>query len=121
MGLTLTALASAGLIGMSLRTASPAFRVFNLAPLRALGKVSYGFYVYHFLFFYAWLQLLTWLGTRFHGVVLPGLIEIGSAFALTYLVSRVSFSIFESRFLRYKTRFEYDSERLTRQHAFAGE
>ncbi len=118
IGFTLTALASAGLIGMALRTGSPAFRLFNVRPFRTLGKVSYGFYVFHDMYYYAWLVLLTWLGDHLGGKALPGAIAIVAAFLCTFLLSKFSFEYFESRFLQYKRHFEYDSERASHEHAF---
>ena len=118
IGFTLTALSSAGLIGMSLRVGSPAFRLFNVRPFRTLGKVSYGFYVFHDMFYYVWLLLLTWLGDHLGGKALPGSIAIVTAFVFTFFLSKLSFEYFESRFLRYKRHFEYDSERATHEHAF---
>ncbi len=118
VGYTLTALASAGLIGMTLRTGSPAFRLFNVRPFRTLGKVSYGFYVFHDLYYYVWLQVLIWLGARLGGKALPGTIAIVGGFVFTFLLARFSFKYFESPFLRYKRHFEYDSERATHEHAF---
>ena len=118
IGFTLTALSSAGLIGMSLRVGSPAFRLFNVRPFRTLGKVSYGFYVFHDMYYYVWLLLLTWLGDHLGGKALPGSIAIVAAFVFTFFLSKLSFEYFESRFLRYKRHFEYDSERATHEHAF---
>src|SRR5206468_956548 len=43
VGFTLIAVASAGLIGWALSPGSAAFRVFQLRPLRVLGRYSYGF------------------------------------------------------------------------------
>ena len=121
IGYSLTALASAGLIGMTLREGSPLFRAFHVRPLRTLGKYSYGFYVYHALFFYVWLRGLERLIHRFHSLVLAGLIETAGAFAVTFVVAKLSFDLYESRFLRWKRHFEYDSERQTHQHAFVTE
>ncbi len=118
IGFTCTAFASAGLIGMTLRTGSPAFRLFNVRPFRTLGKISYGFYVFHDIYYYVWLQLLIWLGAHLGGLALPGLIEIGSAFLVTFFTAKLSFKYFESHFLQYKRHFEYDSERASHEHAF---
>ena len=43
IGFTCIALASAGLIGSTLRAGSPAFKLFYRKPLRILGKYGYGF------------------------------------------------------------------------------
>ena len=118
IGYSLTAIASAGMIGMTLRTGSRAFRVFNVRPLRSLGKYSYGFYVYHALFYYVWVYALGRMIEHFHTLVLPGLIESIGAFVTTFVVAKLSFDFFERRFLRWKRYFEYDSEQRTHEHAF---
>ncbi|MBN9616439.1 MAG: hypothetical protein BGO25_02105 [Acidobacteriales bacterium 59-55] len=118
IGLPLLAFASAGLIGSTLRAGSPAFRLFYLKPLRVLGKYSYGFYVYHLLFVSAWLQLLIWLQSRLHSLALSGLIALPLNFAVTFLVSKLSYDLIEVRFLRLKRHFEYDSEVADHKHAF---
>jgi len=117
-GLTFLALASAGLIGCTLRTASPVFQVFYFKPLRILGKYSYGFYIYHLLFREAWVYLLIWLTSRLHSLALAGLIALPCNFVLTFLVSKFSYDLIEVKFLRLKRHFEYDSELTQHKHAF---
>jgi len=117
-GLTSVALASAGLVGMTLRPASPVFRFFHLGPLRRLGRYSYGFYIYHVLYGWAWIQFLVFVTSKVHSIALGGLIVLSINLLTTYLVSMVSYELFERRFLRWKERFEYDSERAEHRHAF---
>jgi peptidoglycan/LPS O-acetylase OafA/YrhL len=119
IGLTFIGLASAGLIGMSLRVGSPAFRLFHLRPARILGKYSYGFYVWHLVWTSAWLALLVKLEQVTHSIVIAGLITLPSIFLLTFLVSKLSYDLFEVRFLGLKRHFEYDSELRTHKTAFA--
>jgi len=118
VGLTVTALASAGLIGMTLRAGSPAFRFFYLGPLRRLGKYSYGFYIYHVLYGWAWIQFLVFVTSKVHSLALGGLIALPINFLTTFLVSMASYELFERRFLVLKRGFEYDSERTEHTHAF---
>jgi len=118
VGLTFIALSSAGLIGMTLRAESLAFRFFYLKPLRVLGKYSYGFYVYHLVFRWAWITLLVAVGQKTHSLAIAGLVALPLNFFVTFLVSKLSFDQFESRFLRYKTHFEYDTEVSEHKHAF---
>ena len=118
VGLTVTALASAGLIGMTLRRESAAFRLFHLSPLRRLGRYSYGFYIYHVLFGWAWIQFLVFVTSKVHSLTLGGLIALPINFAVTFLISMASYEWFERRFLVLKRRFEYDSERAEHRHAF---
>ncbi|GAC1363781.1 MAG: acyltransferase [Acidobacteriaceae bacterium] len=118
VGLTAVALASAGLVGMTLRHGSPAFRFFHTGPLRRLGRYSYGFYIYHVLYGWAWIQFLVFVTGKVHSIALGGLIALPVNFVTTYLVSMVSYEWFERRFLRWKRRFEYDSEKAEHRHAF---
>lgn len=119
IGLTVIALASAGLIGSTLRAGSPAFRLFYLKPLRIMGKYSYGFYIFHAIFIWAWIQFLVRLYFFFHhSIVIAGVIELTTAFAVTFLISKLSYDLYEVRFLRWKRHFEYDSELSEHKHAF---
>lgn len=118
VGLTFIAIACAGLIGMTLRHGSPAFRLFHRKPLRILGKYSYGFYVYHALYEWAWIMFLVFLMNHLHSMLLAGVLALGINFAVTFLVSKYSYDLFEVKFLRLKRHFEYDSEVKEHQHAF---
>ena len=118
IGLTLTATASAGLIGMTLRPESSAFRLFHLRPLRTLGRYSYGFYIFHMLYGWAWIQFLVYVSGRLHSVALGGIVALSANLVTTFLVSKLSYDLYESRFLSLKRRFEYDSELRTHEHAF---
>ena len=121
IGMTFAATMSAGLVGMALQTGSAAFRFFNLEPLRALGKYSYGFYVYHVVFQLFWIQVLIWCGNVTHSSVLAGLIALPLGFATSFLLARLSYNLFEVRFLRLKRRFEYDAEVKSHRTAFAAD
>jgi peptidoglycan/LPS O-acetylase OafA/YrhL len=117
-GYTFIALASAGLIGTTLRPGSSTFRLCCLKPLRTLGKYSYGFYIFHVLYGWAWIQFLVLASSWTHSMVLGGLIALTLNFLTTFTVSKLSYDLFEVRFLRFKTRFEYDSEVAQHEHAF---
>jgi peptidoglycan/LPS O-acetylase OafA/YrhL len=118
VGLTLIATASVGLIGVTLRIGSPAFRVFHLRPLRVIGKYSYGFYIFHMLYQWAWIKFLIYVYSKTHSRALSGIIELASAYIFTFLLAKLSYDLFEVRFLRWKTHFEYDSEVSDHKHAF---
>jgi peptidoglycan/LPS O-acetylase OafA/YrhL len=45
-------------------------------------------------------------------------IELTTAFFATFLVSKLSYDLFEVKFLRWKRHFEYDSELAEHKHAF---
>jgi peptidoglycan/LPS O-acetylase OafA/YrhL len=118
VGLTITALASAGLIGSTLRAGSPAFRLFYRKPLRTLGKYSYGFYIFHYVYVWAWIQLLVWFTNHFHSKAIAGVLALSINFTVTFFVSKLSYELFEVKFLRWKRYFEYDSEVAEHKHAF---
>lgn len=119
IGLTCIALASAGLIGMTVRTGSPAFRLFHLKPLRTLGRYSYGFYIYHLLYQWAWIQFLVLISHAMHSMILGGVVALTTNFAVTFLVSKFSYDFYELRFLAWKRRFQYDSENEAHRHAYS--
>ena len=117
VGYTFIGLASAGLIGTALRAGSSSFRLFSLGPLSLLGKYSYGFYVYHVLFRWAWIQFLVFVSARTHSMALGGIIALGLNFAVTFLVAKLSYDLYEKRFLKFKSHFAYDSEAVAlKQH-----
>ncbi len=118
-GWTLFALASMGLIGMTLTPGTAAFGLFNLSPMRMLGRYSYGFYLWHAVWADAWRQALVWITARVHSLLLGGIITLPLCFACTLLVAKLSYDLFEVRFLKLKHRFEYDSELATHRTAFA--
>jgi peptidoglycan/LPS O-acetylase OafA/YrhL len=117
IGLTLLAVTGVGLIGITLRSGSPAFRVFYLKPLRILGKYSYGFYIYSLIFQLAFVKLLVLLAQKTHSLAIAGIIELSCAFGASFLVAKLSYDLFEVRFLRWKVHFEYDSELVEDEQA----
>jgi peptidoglycan/LPS O-acetylase OafA/YrhL len=118
IGFTLLAVTATGLIGMTLRSGSPAFRFFYVKPLRIVGKYSYGFYLYHMIFQIAFVRLLILVTQKTHSLAIGGIIELSCAFGASFLVAKLSYDLFEVRFLRWKVQFEYDSELLEHEHAF---
>jgi peptidoglycan/LPS O-acetylase OafA/YrhL len=117
IGLTLLAVTGVGLTGITLRSGSPAFRVFYLKPLRILGKYSYGFYIYSLIFQLAFVKLLVLLAQKTHSLAIAGIIELSCAFGASFLVAKLSYDLFEVRFLRWKVHFEYDSELVEDEQA----
>jgi peptidoglycan/LPS O-acetylase OafA/YrhL len=118
IGFTLISLLGVGLICSTLRHRSLVGRFFHLKPLRTLGKYSYGFYIFHLLFQPAWLKLLIFSSHWVHSIALNGILVIGLNFATVFLVSKLSYDLFEVRFLRLKRHVEYDSELTEHKHAF---
>lgn len=120
-GYTVIAIGCAGLIGLTIREGSVAFHIFRWKPLQILGKYSYGFYIYHLLFRWVWIGFLVWCGRKTHSLALSGVIALSVNFAVTFIVSKISYDYFESRFLRWKKHFEYDKELSSHRHAFVVE
>ena len=121
LGLLCTAVASMGLIGATLRRQSIAFRIFHWGPARILGKYSYGFYVWHLVWQQAFILLLSKLFFKTHSTAISGLIEVPLAFVASFLLAKLSYDLFEVRFLKLKHYFEYDSEIKSHRTAFAAD
>jgi peptidoglycan/LPS O-acetylase OafA/YrhL len=100
-GLTLIDLFAACILVMALVSGSLAFRALSLRPLRWLGRISYGAYVFHDIP-HSMLRQLAAHFTR----------HVGSAAAilalpLTLLLAWASFRWFESPFIRLKDRWTF--------------
>jgi peptidoglycan/LPS O-acetylase OafA/YrhL len=87
---------------------APNIRLLGSRALQRLGKVSYGFYIFHLP--------VIWIAARISHINrgafdLPNLVVGLLAFAVTWLLAELSFRLFESRFLRLKGRFGNASAR----------
>lgn len=86
--------------------------VLSVKPLRALGLVSYGFYVYHDLLhdFFALFAMHYFPGAGYAGVVITALVG-------AVLISTLSYQLLEKPMLKLKARFtgqgSFSSDRLT--------
>jgi peptidoglycan/LPS O-acetylase OafA/YrhL len=100
---TLIALLAGSLILLAITPGTLIYRVCMLRHLRALGQRSYGFYVYHLIFFSLWhkLAIIFMLGHKRFAV--PGTATF--ALAGTLLISWASFRWIEAPILRLKDRF----------------
>lgn len=110
-GITLVDLAAVGLILLCLQERSWLASMMNVGPLRAIGRVSYGFYVFHDLPHNVYGVVNQRLHLQGHGLslLLP--------FCGTLALSLLSYHALEMPFLRMKTRFEGQSR--TRSAAVA--
>jgi peptidoglycan/LPS O-acetylase OafA/YrhL len=107
-GLVFVDVYSACLIVMALERDSITFRVFNLRPLRWMGRISYGAYVFHDILH----DQYSWLIGHYHvphaRVATPVL-----AFVCTLLLAWASFRWYETPFIRLKDRWTRSSLRAT--------
>jgi peptidoglycan/LPS O-acetylase OafA/YrhL len=95
IGFSIIAYGSATLLVASLRSGSLFFRILSLRPLRWIGRVSYGAYVFHDLF-HAYYSAI---GSRLHLHAWPiGLVA-------TFALAALSFRFIETPFLNLKARF----------------
>ena len=99
-GFTIVDLVAGGMILCALRPGNILFRALTFAPLRILGRYSYGFYVYH--------VLLLPMGPLYlvGNTTAPVLIlHFCSEFLIILAVSAASYHFLEMPFLRLKRRF----------------
>lgn len=79
-------------------------------PIRYLGKISYGLYMYHPIAIVAALQTTRLLGTASNSIIYP------LSLALTVFMAGISYKYFESYFLNFKTNFSTISSGEDDQH-----
>lgn len=101
-GITLVDVLALGMILLCLDTRSWLARLFQFAPARGLGRISYGFYVFHDIPHAAYMYLIKHLGLspKGFGLIIP--------LAGTIVISIASYNLLERPFLKLKTRFEGD-------------
>jgi peptidoglycan/LPS O-acetylase OafA/YrhL len=107
IGLDFISFSSAGMIALVIQNNTAIFRLFSIRPLRALGRYSYGFYIYHILLSRGHIVFLQWCEAYFHSMLIGGLVFAFTSFMGTFIVSGVSYEFFEKRFLAMKSRFPY--------------
>ncbi len=110
---TVLALASAALIAWSLRPGTVCRWLFEMAPMRFLGKYSYGIYVLHVLVLSAMnlplrAALLGATHSKLFAVAGAGLTSLAVSIVAAYL----SYHLYERRFLRLKHFFDYSRPTL---------
>ena len=102
LGFSVIAVLGAALVLMAINRNSIFYRLCNHKWLRAIGQRSYGFYVYHLLFFAVWQRLAVALMLGHRRFTLEGTAAV--ALAGTLLLSWASFRWIEVPFLRLKAR-----------------
>jgi peptidoglycan/LPS O-acetylase OafA/YrhL len=99
-GLTAIDLIAAMLILAALDHRSLVYRALRIRPLRWLGRISYGGYVFHDIWHY---ELSRWLAR--HPPAHPAFTITSLGLGLTILVAWLSFRFYESPFLELKERW----------------
>jgi peptidoglycan/LPS O-acetylase OafA/YrhL len=100
IGYTLVDIFAGIVILISLDSSSILYRIFTIKPLRNLGKISYGFYVFHDIPHGVYILLVV----RVLGHDSTFTVAL-IAFAATLILSFLSFRYFESPFLKLKDHF----------------
>jgi len=100
LGFTLIDLFAGALILECIHPGSVLSRILSFRPLRALGIISYGFYVYHDLLhdFYAWFAIRYFVQHAYPATLLI-------AFFSTLLIATLSYHLLEKPLLQLKARF----------------
>ena len=106
IGITGFSLLSGGLLALSQHRTAWLRHILDARWLGTVGKYSYGMYIYHIPIYLVCEHVLA---TRF-GVALPmplgwALPYIGFLIAVTFLVAKISYDLFESRILALKVHF----------------
>ena len=99
-GFSAIALLAAGLVLLAMTDSSLLYRMCSRPRLRALGQRSYGFYVYHLLFFSVWQRVAVMLMLGHRKFTTEGTALV--ALAGTVLLSWASFRWIEAPILRLK-------------------
>lgn len=110
IGLSCCAFAAAGLLLVSLRSATAWTTFLQWSWLRWLGQRSYGFYVFHMIWITPTLRIATKLTARWpfsQAAKAPAVILVHAAvgFLITLAVAAASYRWFEQPFLRLKDRW----------------
>jgi peptidoglycan/LPS O-acetylase OafA/YrhL len=110
-GISAFALLSTALVAISQHQIPWVERALTLNWLRIAGKYSYGIYVYHLLLFLPVREYLgspsgAWIHLNFPEGLLLMLAEVTAVF----LIAKLSYDLFESRFLRLKKHFTPELE-----------
>ena len=114
IGFSLVDLCAAGLLLLTLWPGSVAYRAFSLRPLRKLGQISYGFYIFHDLLHQPYQRLGQAIASRTsvgHAGLMTGVIALFGTIA----IAMTSYRFFELPFLRLKDRFTVTERSGSRQ------
>jgi peptidoglycan/LPS O-acetylase OafA/YrhL len=115
-GLTFIDIFAAAIIITALRPSSSLYHVLSLPPLRWIGRISYGAYVFHDIFSKVYWAVVTVAAAHFkfvenHFTVFHCLLGL----TCTLLLSWFSFECFERRFLNLKERWTFQPQQRVAQ------
>lgn len=108
VGYTIVALGATAVV-VALQVTGLFSDILSLAPLRYLGKISYGIYIYHLLCLALATQIVGELGLEGRWLVGISIWSVG--FVLTLLVAASSYQWLEKPFLKIKSRYTKVSSR----------
>lgn len=107
LGITGFALLSAAVVAVSQHNIPFIRRILTMGWLRVAGKYSYGIYVYHlFLFLSIRKYLVSPAGSWIHLIFPEKILFLLSEAAVIFFISKLSYDLFESRFLNLKKYFK---------------
>jgi peptidoglycan/LPS O-acetylase OafA/YrhL len=105
-GLTFANLFTAGVILCAVQPSSFVYKLLSLRPLRLIGRISYGAYVFHDIFHVFYQRATHEIGTYCKFVAdRADLFTLSLALTSTLLISWLSFHFYESRFINLKERW----------------
>jgi len=111
IGVTAFALLGGALVAWSQHHPKWLQRLLSLAVLRQAGKYSYGMYVYHLFIFMGVSEVMGRLSPATDGELnlLPALGVMAGSVIATWLIAKLSYDLFEARFLALKRFFPASS------------
>ena len=105
IGLPLSNLVSVFVILAVIQPEAWVYRICHLRPMRSLGRVSYGLYMFHLPVLVCLSQVLSRIHTHHPWIGRPTLVNAIAATVATVILSYLSFHFYEKRFLRLKNYF----------------
>jgi peptidoglycan/LPS O-acetylase OafA/YrhL len=99
------------LIALAIRPDTWIHRLGNWAPLRTLGRYSYGIYLWHSLPKPWFDRFIAWTDVRIHVPILGSLLGFSAVFLVCLGIAYVSYHAIELPFLKLKRYFAYTDER----------
>ncbi len=105
-GYTVLGVLYGSLLVLALHSGTLASRLLSVAPLRFLGKLSYGLYLWHYLFSQQAEKLTEWIQARVYPQALGSVAAFAVMLSLSIAIAMASYRWIERPFLKLKDRFE---------------